>query len=128
VVALPGQVFTGTIVNVFPSVAVQSRTVRVEARVPNPDYRLKPGFYASVRVPIVRLAGSVVIPLAALVRREGTEGVFLLTNGRAALVRVETGVETKDSIEIVSGLTGDDQVILSGTETLKPGELVSTGN
>jgi len=36
VIALPGLEFTGTIQTVFPSVAVQSRTIRVEARVPNP--------------------------------------------------------------------------------------------
>jgi membrane fusion protein, multidrug efflux system len=128
VVALPGQVFTGTIVNVFPSVAVQSRTVRVEARVPNPAYRLKPGFYASVRVPIARLAGSVVVPQTALVRQEGTERVFVLKDGRADLVRVETGVETKESVEIVLGLTPADQVIVSGGGTLKPGDRVNVGS
>jgi membrane fusion protein, multidrug efflux system len=125
VVALPGQVFTGKIANVFPSVAVQSRTVRVEARIPNPGYRLKPGFYASVRVPAALLPGSVVIPQTALVRREGVESVFVLKDGRAELVRVETGVETKESVEIVSGLGGDDQVIVSGGETLKPGDRVN---
>ena len=78
VAALPGQTFTGTIQTVFPSVAVQSRTIRVEAQMPNPGHRLKPGFFATVHVPLAKLAGSLVVPRSALIRREGTENVFVV--------------------------------------------------
>ncbi|MBI2833560.1 MAG: efflux RND transporter periplasmic adaptor subunit, partial [Acidobacteria bacterium] len=50
--AEPGREHTGRIRTVFPAVAVETRSVRAEAIVPNPGYRLKPGFYASVRVPL----------------------------------------------------------------------------
>jgi len=124
VVALPGQEFTGTIQTVFPSVAVESRTIRVEARMPNPGYRLKPGFSATVRAPLARLPGSLVVPRSALVRREGTENVFVVKGDRAELVRIQTGVETADRVEVVSGLGPTDRVIVSGAETLRPGDRV----
>jgi len=124
VVALPGREFTGTIQTVFPSVAVQSRTIRVEARVPNPGYGLKPGFSATVRVPLARLPGSLVIPRSAVVRREGTENVFVLKGDRAELAPIQTGIETADRVEVISGLGPADRVIVSGADTLRPGDRV----
>jgi membrane fusion protein (multidrug efflux system) len=124
VAALPGQEFAGTIQTVFPSVAVQSRTIRVDARTPNPGYRLKPGFYATVRVPLTRLSGSLVVPRSALVRREGTENVFVVRGDRAELVRIQTGAETADRVEVVSGLSATDQVVITGADSLRPGDRV----
>ena len=124
VAALPGQEFTGTIQTVFPSVAVQSRTIRVDASVPNPGYRLKPGFYATVRVPLTRLAGSLIVPRSALVRHEGTENVFVVRGDRAELVRIQTGAETADRVEVVSGLSATDRVVVTGADTLRSGDRV----
>jgi membrane fusion protein, multidrug efflux system len=124
VIALPGQEFSGTIQTVFPSVAVQSRTIRVEARVPNPGYRLKPGFFSTVRVQLARLPGAFVVPRSALVRREGTENVFVIRGDRAELVPIQTGVEAADRLEVVSGLSSSDRVVVSGADTLKPGDRV----
>lgn len=124
VTALPGQTFTGTVQTVFPSVAVQSRTIRVEARVPNVGYRLRPGYFATVRVPLKPLAGSLVVPRSAIVRREGTENVFVVKGDRAELVRVLTGAETADRMEVVSGLSATDLVVVTGADTLNPGDRV----
>jgi membrane fusion protein (multidrug efflux system) len=122
--ALPAQPVTGTIQTVFPSVSVQSRTIRVDARVANPGYRLKPGFYATVRVPLARLPGSLVVPRSALVRHEGTENVYVIRGDRAEIVRIETGVETADRVEVVSGLSVTDRVVVTGADTLRPGDRV----
>jgi membrane fusion protein (multidrug efflux system) len=124
VAAFPGETFTGTIRTVFPAVAVQSRAVRVEATVPNGRYQLKPGFFATVRVPLASRAGSVAVPRSALVRREGTENVFVVRGDRAELLPVETGAETADLVEIVAGLTEADAIVVAGAETLQPGDRV----
>jgi len=122
--AFPGQTFTGTIRTIFPAIAVQSRSIKVEATVPNGGYQIKPGFYASVTVPLQGFGRSLTIPRAAVVRREGTENVFVLRGDTVALVRVETGAETTDLIEVVAGLTEEDNVVIAGAETLEPGDHV----
>ncbi len=58
VTALPGMTFSGEIATIFPSLAVESRTIHVEALLANPDHKLIPGFYASVRVPLSPVPGS----------------------------------------------------------------------
>jgi membrane fusion protein, multidrug efflux system len=124
VAAFPGQTFAGTIRLVFPSITVQSRAVRVEAAVPNPRYQIKPGFFATVRVRLGSVPGSVSVPRAALVRREGTENVFIVRGDRAELVPVRTGAETSDLIEIAAGLSESDSVVVAGAETLQHGDRV----
>jgi membrane fusion protein (multidrug efflux system) len=122
--AFPGQEFTGRVRTVFPAVAVQSRAVKVEATVPNARYLLKPGFFASVRVPLTSVGRSLAVPRSALVRHEGTENVFVVRGDRAELVRVQTGAETAELIEIVTGLTDADNVVVAGGETLQAGDRV----
>ncbi len=122
--AFPGRTFTGTIRTIFPAAAVQSRSIKVEATVPNGGYQLKPGFFASVTVPLQSAGRSVAIPRAAVVRREGTENVFVVRGDTVALVRVETGAETADLLEVVAGLTEEDTIVIAGAETLAPGDRV----
>lgn len=122
--ALPGVAFRGSVRTIFPAIDVQTRTARVEARVANPDYRLRPGFYATVEVPLHSLPGSLVLPRGAVVTREGAESVFVLRGDRVELTRVQTGVQTPQNVEIVFGLADDAHVILSGVETLQPGDRV----
>jgi membrane fusion protein (multidrug efflux system) len=122
--AFPGRTFTGTIRTIFPAIAVQSRAIKVEATIPNGGYQLKPGYFASVQVPLQSAARSLTIPRTAVVRREGNENVFVVRGDTVALVRVETGAETTDLIEVVAGLTEEDNVVIAGGETLEPGDRV----
>lgn len=122
--AFPGRTFAGAIRTIFPAIAVQSRAVRVEATMPNSSYQLKPGFSASVNVPLGKTERSLTVPRGALVRREGTENVFVVRGDTVELVRVETGAETADLIEVVAGLTEEDNVVIAGGEALEPGDRV----
>ena len=124
VAAFPGRTFTGAVRTVFPAVAVQSRAVRIEATVANPRYELKPGFFASVMVPVESLPGSLTVPRSALVRREGTDNVFVVRGDRAELVPVRIGAETTDLVEIVTGLADTDEVVVDGGATLQAGDPV----
>jgi membrane fusion protein (multidrug efflux system) len=124
VTALPGVTFKGKISTVFPSLAVQSRTIHVEALVPNRDYKLIPGFYASVRVPLSPVPNSLVIPRSALFRREGTENVLVLDGDHVDRIPVEVGGVNEDLVEILSGLLPTHRVLVSGVDVLRAGDRV----
>lgn len=125
VTALPGMTFSGEISTIFPSLSVASRTIHVEALLPNRDYKLIPGFYASVRVPLTPVPGSLVVPRSALFRREGMENIFVLHDDRAEQVPVQIGGTADDRVEILSGLEPNDRVIVSGVDTLRAGDRVN---
>ena len=124
VTSLPGDEFRGRIRTVFPALDQATRSVRAEALVSNAQYRLSPGFYASVRVPLAAAPDAVVVPRTAIITREGTDNVFLLEGERVRLVRVTTGVQQGDRIEILSGLRTTDRVVTGGGQTLTDGDRV----
>lgn len=124
VTALPGVTFTGVISTVFPSLAVESRTIHVEALVPNRDYKLIPGFYASVRVPLSPVPNSLVVPRSALFRREGTESVLILDGDHVNRIPVEVGGVNEELVEILSGLLPTHRVVVSGVDVLRSGDRV----
>lgn len=124
VTSLPGQEFSGRIRTIFPALEVATRSIRAEAVVSNPQYRLSPGFYASVRVPLTAALNTIVVPRSAIITREGTDNVFVIEGDRVKLVRVSTGVQQGDRIEILAGIKGEDRVVIAGGQTLTDGDRV----
>lgn len=124
VTSLPGAVFPGRVATVFPALDQATRTLRAEAAVANADYRLRPGFYASVRVPLAAVPSAVVVPRAAIVSRDGTDHVFVLDGDRVRLVRVTIGIQDGDSLEVLTGLSPSDAIVIDGAATLTDGERV----
>ncbi len=124
VTSLPGAVFPGRVVTVFPALDQATRTLRAEAVVANPDYRLRPGFFASVRVPLAAVPSAVVVPRTAVVSKDGTDNVFVLNGDRVRLVRVMIGVQEGDRLEVLSGLSLSDRIVTEGGATLSDGDQV----
>jgi Cu(I)/Ag(I) efflux system membrane fusion protein len=86
--------------------------VRIELK--NPGLELKPDMYANVALN-VDLGTRLVVPKTAVLPAGDRQFVFLdLGEGRLRPERVETGVETGDDIEIVSGLKPGDPIVVSG--------------
>lgn len=118
--AFPDAVFEGRITAVDPVLDATTRTLRVVATVDNPELMLRPGMF--VRTEIVKDAHAdvVVVPKQLVVKRQNRDVVFVEEGARAQMREVETGLESRDSIEIVSGVEAGDRLITSNYETLRP--------
>jgi RND family efflux transporter MFP subunit len=102
-----------------------SRTLRVEIDVSNPSGRLRPGMTVRVSLELRKLPASVTVPIAA-VRAQGSERlVFIVRDGKAKQVKVKTGLESPDWIQIVDGLSGGEDVIVASAGLLNDGSAVS---
>jgi RND family efflux transporter MFP subunit len=116
-------VYQGRVVRLSPIVQEQSRTLSVEAEVPNERGVMKPGAFARAEVlteasePVIR------VPTAALVTFAGIEKLLVVRQGKIVEVRVQTGRRANDSVEIVSGLKPGEQVVLQ-PGNLAPGQAV----
>ncbi|HUW20081.1 MAG TPA: efflux RND transporter periplasmic adaptor subunit [Sedimentisphaerales bacterium] len=120
--AYPDRAFTGVIVRIAPLLKESSRQARVEVEVPNPDRLLKPGMFVRTQVEFDRHENATLIPLPALVRRNGKEGVFIadLETLKVRFVPVTTGIIDGELVEItqpeISGL-----VVTLGNHLLEDG-------
>ncbi len=98
----PGETFEGKIVRIAPLLKETSRQARVEIEIPNADQRLKKGFFARARIEFRRHENATVVPVAALARREGRQGVFVADREKltARFVPLKLGIVNGEVAEV----------------------------
>jgi RND family efflux transporter MFP subunit len=117
----PGEVFKGTIVRNANAIDSSSRTLLTEVDVENPQGKLLPGAYVFVHLNLPESIKSVTIPANTLLfRKEGLQ-VGVVRDGKVELLSVKMGRDYGNSVEIVSGLTSSDAVIVSPSDSLANG-------
>ena len=120
----PGRQFHGVLVRNADSIDMNSRTLLVEVDVKNPTGELLPGSYVSVHLKLPAKVAAVTVPSNALLFRAEGLRVAVVRDGRAALVPVVLGHDYGDSVEIVSGLSGNDSVIVNPSDSIANGQQV----
>ena len=99
--------------------------MRVKARIPNSDGRLRPGLFARTDLGVAKRTGVVLVPAEAILQRADGEVLFTVgPDDRAKRVIVKTGVQRDGRIEIVEGLDGNAQVVIAGQAALAEGAAV----
>jgi membrane fusion protein (multidrug efflux system) len=107
-----------------PAIDANLRTLRVRAIAPNGNHSLIPGMFVSVAVDISRNQ-TIMVPTEAVIPVVDGMQVFIKKNGKAQLVKVQTGYRDVGKVEVLKGLSIGDTVITSGLITLKEGDSVS---
>ena len=120
----PGRMFTGKLVRTADAINYTTRTLLVEVDVNNPSGELLSGAYAEVHFKIPGQASTYILPVDTLLFRKEGLNVAVVENGKAKLVPVTPGRDFGDSIEIVSGLQGNESVIMSPPDSIVTGETV----
>jgi RND family efflux transporter MFP subunit len=121
----PGEKFHGRLVRTSDSINIASRTLLVEVDVDNPQGKLLPGAYVFVHLKIPVQIRSVTIPSSCLLfRREGLQ-VGLVRGSKTELLSVKIGHDYGSTVEIVSGLSPTDWVILAPADSLVSGTPVN---
>lgn len=101
------------------SIDQSTRSLTVRARCSNSSGRILPGSFAKVSLNFQNLPNMMAIPPQALYPSLNTQNVFILKNGLARLTPVILGERTATEVEISSGISVGDSLIISGINTLK---------
>jgi len=121
----PGELFSGEIYFVSPSVEAQGRRFLVKAWIPNLDRRLRPGLFAQIEAEVERRDDALLVPESALVYGlEGTTVWRIDADDRAHAVPVELGIRQSNRVEIQSGLDPGDRIVTAGVHKVTAGGLV----
>jgi RND family efflux transporter MFP subunit len=126
--AFTDRVFPGVVQRVSPAVDVQTRSLSLEAKVPNLDRLLKPGFFAKGLILTGVNPQAVFVPEEAVYSYVGIIKAFVVNNGTAQERQVKTGVRTDGLIEITEGLQAGDVVATSSLPQLYQGAKVRVMN
>jgi len=132
--AYPGRDFEGKITTIEPQVATDTRNIRVQATIANPDHILKPGMFATTTVVLPQKAPVITVPETAVDYTLYGDSVYLITekkedDGKTSLTAVRTFVQTGNRIggrsEIRKGLKPGDRVVAVGQLKLQSGAAVA---
>jgi RND family efflux transporter MFP subunit len=120
-----GKTFTGKVIRFTRELNTSTRTMLAEVDVPNPGLVLTSGMYAETTITLQHKSGVLIIPAGAVVRQGGTSSV-LVVNGqnKVAKVRVTVGIQGANRVEITSGLSEHQSVIVSGQSNYEIGQIV----
>jgi len=122
--AWPGERFEGRIASIDTRVDPVSRTVAVRALVPNPDYRLRPGMFLTVRV-LHEDVTALIVPEQAVVPEQSRQFVFVVSgDGVVEKRQIELGRRRPGQVEVVSGVEAGELVVVEGTQKAQPGKRV----
>jgi membrane fusion protein (multidrug efflux system) len=119
----PDRVFQGTVRFIAPVVANETRSMIVEAIVPNPKAELRPGLFATADVELKKQKQGLVVPVSAVQRAGEVAHVFVVRDGVARQQVVALGAEGKGRVLILAGLTGKE-TLLAHPELVRDGDAI----
>jgi membrane fusion protein (multidrug efflux system) len=115
--------FEGEMYFINPKVDPNTRTIEVKARVDNSEFRLRPGYFVDVHV-LLGKRRSLVLPESAVLVREGKIVVMTVMDGIAQYKKVVPGIRYNGKVEILDGITSEDDIIVSGRSEITEGTKV----
>lgn len=119
--AYPKRVFEGSLIRISPVVDPKTRTLVIEAVIPNKEGVLKPGFFANGRVVTKSADRAVFVPEESLVSFAGIKKVFVIEKDAAVERVVKVGERVENMIEITEGLKDGEVVATSSLSKLSTG-------
>jgi len=126
--AFPNETFHGRVSRINPSVSQDSRTFDTEALLPNPDGRLKPGFFVQASIPSEKQETTIFLPERAVNYRYGVYKVFLLSGNHVSERQIHPAGQTEDEhgrrFEVAEGLKPGDRVAVAVSGDLHDGATV----
>jgi RND family efflux transporter MFP subunit len=119
--SFPDFEFKGRVNAIYPSLEERTRTLQVEALVPNHDAKLKPGLFAKVTLYTGQTRDIIVVPITAVLYEDSRVKVFVADGDRAKERPVKIGSKYGEHVEILEGLQKDETVVVVGQNNLAEG-------
>lgn len=122
---IEGRAFTGTVTRSTLALDPSTRSLLVEIDLPNPDHALRPGTFVELSLGLREIPDALVLPPQAVISGPKGKSVFIIESGRAKSAPVQTGISDGRWMEITSGLSGDEDVVVVGKGKLLEGSPVT---
>jgi RND family efflux transporter MFP subunit len=121
-----GRDFQGKVARFAEKLNLDTRTMETEVDVPNPTLELVPGMYAYASIRTDDARGAVLAPVQAVDRKDDKTTVLVVGgDGRIESRAITVGLESPDRVEVRSGLSAGDLVVIGSRAQLKAGDAVT---
>ncbi len=113
--------YIATVYAIEPQIDAATRTLQLRARASNENGILLPGSFANVKLPLTVIPDALLVPTEAVIPIQDGKKVFILENGQAKEVKIETSSRTDKDLLVLSGLKAGDTVLTTGVMSMKAG-------
>jgi membrane fusion protein (multidrug efflux system) len=104
---------------ISPVIDSKTGTFKVTLRVPNPENLLMSGMFAQVKLNYDTKQNVVLLPRKALLAIDDSVNVFVVKDGIASKQAVTVGYQEGEVVEVLSGLSGTEKVVITGHQNLR---------
>lgn len=126
--SMPDARFAATVVRVSPTIDTRTGTFRATAVIDNADGDLAPGMFARFTIAYEKHEDAITVPERAIVLEDDEASVYVVTEDTVSKRIVSTGIHADGRVEVVSGLEGTEQVVVTGQSSLREGTKVLASN
>lgn len=118
--------FEGKVARFADSVSQETRTMHTEVDVPNTDKSIVEGMYAEVNLTLAKKDGVLAVPVQA-VTRNGSDATVLVVNSQDRIEErnVQLGMEGANEVEVISGLSPRERVVVGSRSEFRAGDKVA---
>ncbi len=126
--ALQGASYEATVARVSPVVDPGTGTFKITIEIIDPARRLKPGMFGRISIVHDRRENALLIPRGAILQENDQAVVFIVEDGQASRRAIETGYTEAGFVEVLSGLSDDEKIVVVGQANLKDGSKLAVIN
>jgi membrane fusion protein, multidrug efflux system len=116
---LPNDTLPGTVSQLSPAIDGETRSYKGTILISNPRLLLRPGMYVKGEIVVASAKNTIVIPKEVIISKQRGNSIFVVDKGIAYERVVEFGLENPKEVQIVSGLSMDERLVVKGFETLR---------
>lgn len=116
---------TGSVSRFAKSLEEKSRTMRVEIDIDNPSGAVYPGMYGPVTLVLNEIKGAITVPGSAVYAFGGQSYVIAVHGRQARRIPVKTGYDDGKIVQVVEGLKGDEEIVVSNKGQIEEGQALA---
>jgi membrane fusion protein, multidrug efflux system len=116
---LPDDTLKGIVSQISPAIDPDTRSFKAVINVENPELKLHPGMYVKAEIIITSVDNTIVIPKSIIQSKQKGNMVFVVNKGLAEERLVSFGIENPEEVQIISGLSKNERLVVKGFETLR---------
>jgi len=123
---MQGKEFKGSITRTTEALDPATRTLLVEIDMPNKERQLQPGTFVSATLYLLEHPNALVIPPTAIMTSgsDKRKSVLVVEQGKAHQIPIKTGIDDGVWVEVVEGLSGNEDIVVVGKAGLTDGQTV----
>jgi RND family efflux transporter MFP subunit len=109
----------GKVTQISPAIEASTRTFKATLDIDNPEWNFRPGMFVKTEIIVARKDSTIVIPKNIILTRQRGKTVYVIQKGASDDRIITTGLENPDEVEVTSGLSVNERVVVKGFETLR---------